>query len=74
MDLVAFTDIDNERINLRIAGEIDDLDIILESQSGYSEGEILELLTWGQRFEGKLSSEGFGKKTKSILGSLLENQ
>ena len=54
---------------------MDDLDIILESASGFSESDILELLTWGKRFEDQeLSSTGFGNQTVSILGSLLENQ
>ena len=75
MNLVAHTDIDDERINLRIIGGMDDLDIILESASGFSESDILELLTWGKRFEDQeLSSSGFGNQTVSILGSLLENQ
>ena len=75
IDVSAFTMIDNERINLRINGGIDDLDIALESSSGFSESDILELLTWGKRFEDQeLTSTGFGNQTVSILGSLLENQ
>ena len=75
MDLTAFTMIDDERIDLRISGGIDDLDISLESLSGFSESDILELLTWGKRFEDQeLTSTGFGNQTVSILGSLLENQ
>ena len=75
IDVSAFTMIDNERINLRINGGIDDLDIALESMSGFSESDILELLTWGKRFEDQeLTSTGFGNQTVSILGSLLENQ
>jgi hypothetical protein len=75
IDVNAFTMIDDEKINLRIMGGIDDLDIILESRSGFSESDILELLTWGKRFEDQeLTSIGFGNQTVSILGSLLENQ
>lgn len=74
-DVNAFTMIDDERINLRINGGIDDLDIMLESASGFSESDILELLTWGKRFEDQdLTSTGFGNQTVSVLGSLLENQ
>ena len=37
--------------------------------------DILELLTWGKRFEDQdLTSTGFGNQTVSVLGSLLENQ
>jgi len=75
MNLISHTDIDNERINLRILGGMDNLDIILESGSGFSESDILELLTWGKRFEDAgMTSTGFGNRTVSILGSLLENQ
>jgi hypothetical protein len=75
MDVNAFTMIDDERIDLRIIGGIDDMNISLESASGFSESDILELLTWGKRFEEQeLTSTGFGNQTVSILGSLLENQ
>ena len=67
--------IDDERIDLSMTGGIDDLDIVLESGSGFSESDILELLTWGKRFEDQeLTSTGFGNQTVSILGTLLENQ
>jgi len=75
MDLVAHTFIDNERIKLQLLGGIEDLDIILESESGFSESDILELLTWGKRFEEDLSNTGgFGYQTATVLGSLLENE
>ena len=75
IEVNAYTMIDNERIDLSIRGGIDDLDIILESGSGFSESDILELLTWGKRFEDQeLTSTGFGNQTVSILGTLLENQ
>ena len=34
-----------------MVGGIDRPEIILESASGFSESDILELLTWGKRFE-----------------------
>ena len=75
IDVNANTFIDDERISLRITGGIEDLDIILESGSGFSESDILELLTWGKRFEDQeMTSTGFGNQTVSILGALLENQ
>ena len=75
IDLSAQTMIDDERIDLSMRGGIEDLDIILESGSGFSESDILELLTWGKRFEDQeLTSTGFGNQTVSILGTLLENQ
>jgi len=75
IDVSAYTMIDDERIDLSMKGGISDLDIILESGSGFSESDILELLTWGKRFEDQeLTSTGFGNQTVSILGTLLENQ
>jgi hypothetical protein len=75
MDLTAYTNIADEEIRLRIIGDLDDADLILESGSGYSESDILELLTWGKRFEDQeMSSTGFGIQANSLLGSLLETQ
>ena len=75
IDASAFTLIDDERIDLRVKGKIEDLDIILESASSFSESDILELLAWGKRIEDQeWTSIGFGNQTVSFLGSLLENQ
>ena len=75
INLSAYTMIDNERIELRMIGGIDDPDILLESASGFSESDILELLTWGKRFEDQEgTSTGFGNQTVSFLGALLETQ
>jgi autotransporter translocation and assembly factor TamB len=75
INLSAYTMIDNERIELRMVGGIDDPEIILESASGFSESDILELLTWGKRFEDQEgTSTGFGNQTVSFLGALLETQ
>ena len=75
IDVNANTMVDDERIELRMRGGIEDLDIILESGSGFSESDILELLTWGKRIEdAEWTSTGFGNQTVSILGTLLENQ
>ena len=75
INLSAYTMIDNERIELRMIGGIDEPEIILESASGFSESDILELLTWGKRFEDQEgTSTGFGNQTVSFLGALLETQ
>jgi len=75
INLSAYTLIDNEKIELRMVGGIDDPEIILESASGFSESDILELLTWGKRFEDQEgTSTGFGNQTVSFLGALLETQ
>jgi len=76
INIGAYTTIDDERIDLRIIGGINDLDIILESSSSFSESDILELLFLGKRLEDQAltTSTGFGNQTVSILGALLENQ
>jgi hypothetical protein len=75
MDLTASTKIADEEIRLRIVGDLDDADLILESGSGFSESDIIELLTFGTRFEDQeISSTGFGVQANSVLGSLLETQ
>ena len=75
MDLMASTTIADEEIRLRIKGDLNNADLILESSSGFSESDIIELLTFGSRFEDQaLSSNGFGVQATSMLGSLLETQ
>ena len=75
MDLTASTNIADEEIRLRIMGDLNDADLILESASGFSESDIIELLTFGTRFEDQeMSSTGFGIQGTSVLGSLLETQ
>ena len=75
MDLIASTTIADEEIRLRIKGDLDNADLILESSSGFSESDIIELLTFGSRFEDQaMSSNGFGVQATSVLGSLLETQ
>lgn len=75
MDLMALTTIADEEIRLRIKGDLNNADLILESSSGFSESDIIELLTFGSRFEDQaLSSNGFGVQATSMLGSLLETQ
>lgn len=75
MDLIASTTIADEEIRLRVKGDLDNADLILESSSGFSESDIIELLTFGSRFEDQsILSNGFGVQATSILGALLETQ
>ena len=75
MDLMASTTIVDEEIRLKIKGDLNNADLVLESSSGFSESDIIELLTFGSRFEDQaLSSNGFGVQATSMLGSLLETQ
>ena len=75
MDLIASTTIADEEIRLRVKGDLDNADLVLESSSGFSESDIIELLTFGSRFEDQsMLSNGFGVQATSVLGSLLETQ
>lgn len=75
MDLMASTAIADEEIRLKIKGDLNNADLVLESSSGFSESDIIELLTFGSRFEDQaLASNGFGVQATSMLGSLLETQ
>ena len=75
MDLIASTAIADEEIRLRVKGNLDNADLVLESSSGFSESDIIELLTFGSRFEDQsMLSNGFGVQATSVLGSLLETQ
>ena len=65
----------DREIRLKIKGDLNNADLVLESSSGFSESDIIELLTFGSRFEDQaLSSNGFGVQATSMLGSLLETQ
>ncbi|MBT3300195.1 MAG: hypothetical protein HN657_01700 [Candidatus Marinimicrobia bacterium] len=75
LDLSAYRDVADERIDIHLGGLVDDIDLTLSSSSGYSESDILELLTWGKRFEDQeFTSTGFGNQAFSLLGSILEGQ
>jgi len=72
MDLEAFTKIEEEHIIIKLVGSWDNPQPILESSSGFSEGDIFELLTFGKRFEDQeISAKGFGL---NLAGSYLERQ
>ena len=76
IDASASTMIDDERINLAIKGRrLRILTLYWNLRVGFSESDILELLTWGKKDEDQeWTSVGFGNQTVSFLGSLLENQ
>ncbi len=75
LDLSAYRMIDDERIDIHLGGLLDDIDLTLISSSGYSESDILELLTWGKRFEDQeFTYNEFGNQAYSLLGSILEGQ
>lgn len=75
MDISAYTKIGNEQINITLLGPLEKPELFLESSSGFSQSDILELLTFHQRFEDQeISSAGFGAQAQTLLGAYLESQ
>ena len=63
LDLSAFTKIQDENITINLVGPLDNPNLGLESSSGFSESDILELLTIRSRFEDQeISSSGLGSQ------------
>jgi autotransporter translocation and assembly factor TamB len=75
LDISAYTVIEGERINISLVGPLDNPQLQLSSDSGFSQSDILELLTLRRRFEEQeISSTGFGKQAQAILGAWFESQ
>ncbi len=75
LDISAQTVINGERISISLIGSMDHPRLKLESSSGFSQSDILELLTWRKRFEDQeISSSGFGNQAQAILGAWFESQ
>ncbi len=75
MDITASTFIDNEEITIAFIGLLENPKLILTSESGFSQSDILELLTWGKRFEDQeFSSTGFGTQAIAKIESWFEQQ
>jgi len=75
LDLSAFTKIQDENITINLVGPLDNPNLGLESSSGFSESDILELLTIRSRFEDQeISSSGIGSQAQSIFVAYLEKE
>ena len=75
LDLSAFTKIQNENIIINLVGPLDNPNLGLQSSSGFSESDILELLTIRSRFEDQeISSSGIGSQAQSIFVAYLEKE
>ena len=75
LDLSAFTTIKIEKITITLIGPLDNPKLGLESSSGFSESDILELLTIRSRFEDQeISSSGLGSQAQSIFVAYLEKE
>ena len=75
LDITANTTIDGERIDISIIGPIDNPLLTFTSESGFSQSDILELLTWRKRFEEQdISSTGLGYQASDIVLSWFGSQ
>jgi len=75
LDLSAFTKIKEENITITLVGPLNNPKLGLESSSGFSESDILELLTIRSRFEDQeISSSGLGSQAQSIFVAYLEKE
>ncbi|MEE9189488.1 MAG: translocation/assembly module TamB domain-containing protein [Candidatus Neomarinimicrobiota bacterium] len=74
MEINAFTEIDDERIDIFVLGTIDSPQFFFESSSNFPQGDILELLTWGKKFTREDISFELGAQAQSILGSWIDTQ
>ena len=73
--MTAITTIDDEQIDISFTGPLSNPNLILTSGSGFSQSDILELLTWGKRFEDQeISYSGIGTRATSLVEGWLDTQ
>ena len=75
LELSASTKIGDAEILLGVFGPFDNPEWRFDSDKGYSESDILQLLTFNTRVaEEGFSTEGLGTQAQTILGAYLERQ
>ena len=75
LDISAQTKINQEQIYIQLVGRLDNPQLVLESSSGFSNSDIIELLTIRSRFEDQeISVTGFGNSAQKFLGAYFERQ
>ena len=75
LDLTASTKIGDAEINLGVYGSFDNPEWRFDSDKGYTESDILQLLTFNSRVaEEGFTTEGLGTQAQTILGAYLERQ
>ena len=75
LELSASTKIGDAEIMLGVLGPFDNPEWRFDSDKGYSESDILQLLTFNTRVsEEGFSTEGLGTQAQTILGAYLERQ
>ena len=75
LDLTASTRIGDAEIILGVFGPFDNPEWRFDSDKGYTESDILQLLTFNTRVaEEGFTTEGLGSQAQTILGAYLERQ
>jgi hypothetical protein len=75
LDLTASTRIGDAEIMLGVFGPFDNPEWSFNSDKGYTESDILQLLTFNTRVaEEGFTTEGLGSQAQTILGAYLERQ
>ena len=75
LDIIAMTNIEDEEIQISFTGPLNEPNLALSSESGFSQSDIIELLTWGKRFEDEtISYTGFGNQAAEKLEKWLDTQ
>ena len=75
LDLTASTRIGDAEIMLGVFGPFDNPEWTFDSDKGYTESDILQLLTFNTRVaEEGFTTEGLGSQAQTILGAYLERQ
>ena len=75
LDLTASTKIGDAEIMLSVFGPFDNPEWNFDSDKGYTESDILQLLTFNTRVaEEGFTTEGLGSQAQTILGAYLERQ
>ncbi len=75
LDVIAITEIEDEEIQVSFFGPLDQPTLMLSSESGFSQSDILELLTWGKRFEDQnITYTGLGNQAAAKVEKWLDNQ
>ncbi|MBC8345385.1 MAG: translocation/assembly module TamB domain-containing protein [Candidatus Marinimicrobia bacterium] len=75
LELTASTKIGDAEIILGVFGPFDNPEWRFDSNKGYTESDILQLLTFNTRVvEDGFTSEGLGTQAQTILGAYLERQ
>ncbi len=75
LDVIAITDIEGEEIQVSFTGPLDQPTLMLSSESGFSQSDILELLTWGKRFEDQtVTYTGLGNQAAAKFEKWLDTQ